>query len=444
MELEKVHELCHSFCERYVSCLKGKMPMDMTMNSDRDCYNFMGDQPPLPFTKETEERSPDFLSDHQVFGSVGAATPTTPSDSGLQESGLESTGVTGGSPKLLVSRSGTPSGSTTMAVGHGQHLPPQIESASSTGENDLGSAGSDEVAPREKSKVKKRGIFPKSATNIMKAWLFQHLSHPYPSEEQKRQLAQETHLTILQVNNWFINARRRIVQPMIDASNRAGKPTLVPFKAHGMRTPNPESPTPLQLTGLPPYQTGLSLPTSHSVQMAGSEPLCHHSMMPQGASQPQAVMPMSVPPPLRQETNIPLPLTHLPPPLHLPQPQGMAGAPPGMMHSGIGITPPQTAYAGALPAHSVPLQHVYVPCPSQQMMPHQTVMHSSTHLMAAMPANTMVSPPCTVRSSPPIPQPSHPSSLDPQGYMTAATAPPPIHPPVSYHLHYQHAPDQQQ
>jgi hypothetical protein len=109
--------------------------MDMTMNSDRDCYNFMGDQPPLPFTKETEERSPDFLSDHQVFGSVGAATPTTPSDSGLQESGLESTGVTGGSPKLLVSRSGTPSGSTTMAVGHGQHLPPQIESASSTGES---------------------------------------------------------------------------------------------------------------------------------------------------------------------------------------------------------------------------------------------------------------------------------------------------------------------
>ncbi|KAM3178863.1 hypothetical protein ACTXT7_001693 [Hymenolepis weldensis] len=68
---------------------------------------------------------------------------------------------------------------------------------------------------------KKRGIFPKVATNIMRAWLFQHLSHPYPSEEQKKQLAQDTGLTILQVNNWFINARRRIVQPMIDQSNRA-------------------------------------------------------------------------------------------------------------------------------------------------------------------------------------------------------------------------------
>ncbi|KAM7535823.1 hypothetical protein Aperf_G00000100861 [Anoplocephala perfoliata] len=68
---------------------------------------------------------------------------------------------------------------------------------------------------------KRRGIFPKVATNIMRAWLFQHLSHPYPSEEQKKQLAQDTGLTILQVNNWFINARRRIVQPMIDQSNRA-------------------------------------------------------------------------------------------------------------------------------------------------------------------------------------------------------------------------------
>lgn len=28
--------------------------------------------------------------------------------------------------------------------------------------------------------------------------------HPYPSEEQKKQLAQDTGLTILQVNNWWV------------------------------------------------------------------------------------------------------------------------------------------------------------------------------------------------------------------------------------------------
>jgi len=91
-------------------------------------------------------------------------------------------------------------------------------SVGSGGDN---TGGEDDLDDNAKKRQKKRGIFPKVATNIMRAWLFQHLTHPYPSEEQKKQLAQDTGLTILQVNNWFINARRRIVQPMIDQSNRA-------------------------------------------------------------------------------------------------------------------------------------------------------------------------------------------------------------------------------
>ncbi|KAJ9575306.1 hypothetical protein L9F63_025743, partial [Diploptera punctata] len=38
--------------------------------------------------------------------------------------------------------------------------------------------------------------------------VFGYLNHPYPSEDQKKQLAQDTGLTILQVNNWFIIPRR--------------------------------------------------------------------------------------------------------------------------------------------------------------------------------------------------------------------------------------------
>ncbi|KAK9394342.1 homeobox protein meis3-like [Crotalus adamanteus] len=95
------------------------------------------------------------------------------------------------------------------------------------------STGEDDDLDRDKKRNKKRGIFPKVATNIMRAWLFQHLSHPYPSEEQKKQLAQDTGLTILQVNNWFINARRRIVQPMIDQSNRTGQGT--PYSPDGQQ-----------------------------------------------------------------------------------------------------------------------------------------------------------------------------------------------------------------
>ncbi|XP_062320497.1 homeobox protein Meis1-like [Osmerus eperlanus] len=35
LELEKVHELCDNFCHRYISCLKGKMPIDLVID-DRE------------------------------------------------------------------------------------------------------------------------------------------------------------------------------------------------------------------------------------------------------------------------------------------------------------------------------------------------------------------------------------------------------------------------
>ncbi|ESN90177.1 hypothetical protein HELRODRAFT_148447, partial [Helobdella robusta] len=60
----------------------------------------------------------------------------------------------------------------------------------------------------------KRGILPKQATRVLKTWLFKHLLHPYPTEEEKKSLADHTNLSALQVNNWFINARRRILQPI--------------------------------------------------------------------------------------------------------------------------------------------------------------------------------------------------------------------------------------
>ncbi|KAI1719092.1 homeobox KN domain-containing protein [Ditylenchus destructor] len=79
--------------------------------------------------------------------------------------------------------------------------------------------------PHGKRKVPK--VFSKEAITKFRSWLFHNLQHPYPSEEQKKQLASETGLTNLQVNNWFINARRRIVQPMIDSNNRQGRVSQV-------------------------------------------------------------------------------------------------------------------------------------------------------------------------------------------------------------------------
>lgn len=61
---------------------------------------------------------------------------------------------------------------------------------------------------------------PQKATDILKKWLFEHSSHPYPDEDEKDQLSLLTNLTLTQVSNWFINARRRLLhvnQPRVPA-----------------------------------------------------------------------------------------------------------------------------------------------------------------------------------------------------------------------------------
>eukprot|EP00039_Didymoeca_costata_P019639 m.338345 g.338345 ORF g.338345 m.338345 type:complete len:291 (+) comp18388_c0_seq1:57-929(+) len=58
---------------------------------------------------------------------------------------------------------------------------------------------------------KQRTTLPKAATDCLKAWLFQHRDAPYPNDDDKDELILKTGLTVRQVNNWFINARRRIL-----------------------------------------------------------------------------------------------------------------------------------------------------------------------------------------------------------------------------------------
>ncbi|EGG25328.1 homeobox transcription factor [Cavenderia fasciculata] len=58
---------------------------------------------------------------------------------------------------------------------------------------------------------KKRGKLPGEATSILKNWLYQHNNNPYPTEDEKVDLSQKTLLSSSQINNWFTNARRRIL-----------------------------------------------------------------------------------------------------------------------------------------------------------------------------------------------------------------------------------------
>uniref|UniRef100_A0A8C2VWZ0 Homeobox domain-containing protein n=1 Tax=Chinchilla lanigera TaxID=34839 RepID=A0A8C2VWZ0_CHILA len=186
LELEMVHKLCDDFCHRHISCLKGKMPIDRVVD-ERDSSS--------KSDHEDLSGSSINLADHNRFSWGNHEDETSTHSAG------------------------------TPAPSSGDHALQSEDNSNEQGdglENSVVSLGTgdDDDPDKDKKRQKKRGLFPKVATHIMRAWLFEHLTHLYPSEEKKKQLAQDTGLTILQVN-WFIKARRRKVQPMTNQSNVA-------------------------------------------------------------------------------------------------------------------------------------------------------------------------------------------------------------------------------
>ncbi|KAG2607527.1 homeobox protein knotted-1-like 11 isoform X1 [Panicum virgatum] len=63
---------------------------------------------------------------------------------------------------------------------------------------------------REEIMRKRRaGKLPGDTASTLKAWWQAHSKWPYPTEEDKARLVQETGLQLKQINNWFINQRKR-------------------------------------------------------------------------------------------------------------------------------------------------------------------------------------------------------------------------------------------
>ncbi|GAB1600341.1 homeobox protein TGIF2 isoform X4 [Argonauta hians] len=65
-----------------------------------------------------------------------------------------------------------------------------------------------------------RGNLPKEAVDYLMKWLHRNRFRAYPCEETKRKMAKDTGLTIQQVNNWYINARRRILPALISSEGK--------------------------------------------------------------------------------------------------------------------------------------------------------------------------------------------------------------------------------
>ncbi|XP_064029396.1 homeobox protein PKNOX2 isoform X1 [Pogoniulus pusillus] len=223
LELEKVNELCKDFCNRYITCLKTKMHSDNLLRNDLG-----GPYSPSPSSislhpQEMLQSSPAALppTSNPPPGIVVPAAALPPSSLAVG-AGSASPAVPGGALYQPV----------TMVTSQGQVLaqaiaPGALQIPSAQVNLDLSSL----LDGEDKKSKNKRGVLPKHATNIMRSWLFQHLMHPYPTEDEKRQIAAQTNLTLLQVNNWFINARRRILQPMLDASNPDPAPKAKKIKS---------------------------------------------------------------------------------------------------------------------------------------------------------------------------------------------------------------------
>ncbi|XP_057330554.1 homeobox protein PKNOX2-like isoform X2 [Microplitis mediator] len=261
LELEKVQELCKDFCNRYIGCLKSKMQSENLLRSDYSHHGHdigpssgsNGSSPLQVLSSTGNDVEPgtnglgvsrgDMLSENgstsqeivQVEGTIerpssarssSVAQRSIRSDSQDQDDPLSPSTVHGSTPLSQIGAHPCASvndiylGQDITVPGSPSSVPSddEDEGCGSTPSNHTGGSGSNRKGRQ------KRGVLPKQATSIMRAWLFQHLVHPYPTEDEKRQIASQTNLTLLQVNNWFINARRRILQPMLDGAGAEALP----------------------------------------------------------------------------------------------------------------------------------------------------------------------------------------------------------------------------
>ncbi|KAF3841525.1 hypothetical protein F7725_007387, partial [Dissostichus mawsoni] len=244
LELEKVNELCKDFCNRYITCLKTKMHSDNLLRNDLG-GPYSPSHTSLNMQQELiQTSSPSMTS---VSSSVN------PSGILVSAGGLQQGNVTMTTINSQVVSGGTLYQPVAMVTSQGQS--PFVAMATITKPYHLSLSSpfiifyfvlisalplfiiklnmdlASLLDSEDKKSKNKRGVLPKHATNIMRSWLFQHLMHPYPTEDEKRQIAGQTNLTLLQVNNWFINARRRILQPMLDASNPDPAPKAKKMKS---------------------------------------------------------------------------------------------------------------------------------------------------------------------------------------------------------------------
>ncbi|KAL7529602.1 hypothetical protein ACHAXR_003046, partial [Thalassiosira sp. AJA248-18] len=78
-----------------------------------------------------------------------------------------------------------------------------------------------------KATDKTKKILPDSVKEYLKAWMMspEHCDHPYPTAEEKAVIIADTGMSFTELNNWFVNNRKRfwlqVVKPKINDIKKA-------------------------------------------------------------------------------------------------------------------------------------------------------------------------------------------------------------------------------
>jgi len=90
---------------------------------------------------------------------------------------------------------------------------------------------------------------PQDVADYLKAWMMSpdHISHPYPTEQEKEVIMADTGIGLKQLTNWFVNNRRRYWKPHMKAN---AEPMISSTSSRQYSHPRSESPVASYFEGM--------------------------------------------------------------------------------------------------------------------------------------------------------------------------------------------------